>query len=154
MPGRTPARLADLESALSRVARTVWSLRVATYAAGAPVDRAGFALLARLADLGDARPSDLAAALGVDLSTVSRQARHLEDAGLLDRGTDPDDGRACRLTVNEAGRELLDDMRAGRQQLLARALSDWSPEDRDRLTDLLTRLADDLGPDLALEQPA
>jgi hypothetical protein len=27
-------------------------------------------------------------------------------------------------------------------------LRDWSDDDRDRLTDLLTRLADDLGPDL------
>lgn len=148
MPRTKNVRLAELEHALFRVGRTVAGLRVAAYAADSPIDKAGLATLSRLSERSDVRLSDLAAALNLDVSTVSRQVRHLEDAGLLQRAIDPDDRRAHRLTITEGGRRLVDQLRAARREMLCNALSAWSDEDRDRLTDLLARLADDLGPDL------
>jgi len=148
MPHIKSARLAALEHALFRVGRTVAGLKVAAYAADSPVDRAGVAMLSRLNDHGGIRLSDLAAALGLDVSTVSRQVRHLEEAGLVHRADDPEDRRAYRLSITDKGRDLLDQLRSARREMLCAALRDWSDDDRDRLTDLLTRLADDLGPDL------
>ena len=147
MPAAT-AHLAELERALFRVGRTVAALKVTSYAAGAPIDRAGLAALSRLSELDQVRLSDLAAALGLDVSTVSRQVRHLEDAGLVLRESDPDDRRAHRLSITAEGRQLLEQLRKARREMLCRALVGWSDADRARLTDLLARLADDLGPDL------
>lgn len=143
-----PAGLAELEQLLFRVARTVYATRVEAYAAGAPIERAGMAVLARLAARPEQRLSDLADDLRLDISTVSRHARTLEDAGLLDRVPDPDDRRAARLHLTAEGERVVEDIRAARRDLLARALAGWSSTDRATLTRLLARLADDLGPDL------
>lgn len=148
MPRTSTARLAELEHALFRVGRTVAGIKVAAYAADSPIDRAGVSVLSRINDLAGVRLSELATALHLDLSTISRQVRHLEDAGLVHRAEDPDDRRAYRLTITPEGRDLLHQLRTARRELLCTALRDWSDEDRDRLTDLLTRLADDLGPNL------
>jgi len=148
MPRSKTARLAELEHALFRVGRTVAALKVTTYAADSPIDRAGLAMLSRLTEHDDIRLSDLATVMHLDVSTVSRQVRHLEDAGLLRRAGDPDDRRVYRLSITDSGRHLLDQLRTARREMLCAALRDWSDDDRDRLTDLLTRLADDLGPDL------
>lgn len=148
MPRTKSARLAELEHALFRVARTVARLRVTAYAADSPIDAAGLATLSRLTDQHGIRLSELATVMHLDVSTVSRQVRHLEDAGLLRRQDDPDDRRAYRLSITDDGRRLVDQLRAARREMLCHALAEWSDEDRDRLTDLLTRLAADLGPDL------
>ena len=56
-----------------------------------------------LQDAGPLRASDLVARLGLDKSTVSRQVASLVDLGLVDRGADPDDGRAQVLTPSAEG---------------------------------------------------
>ena len=153
MPTRAQDRLAELEAALFRVSRTVWGARVSGYASSVPIERAGIALLGRLTECGDARLSDLAAQLGLDVSTVSRQVRQLVDLDLLERSPDPADGRAARLRVTDRGERVVEDVRAARRDLLGRALADWPTDDRTTLTRLLTRLADDLGTDLCSFAP-
>jgi DNA-binding MarR family transcriptional regulator len=149
MPTTTlaPDTLASLERALFRVARTVAGLRIAFFAQGIPCDRAGLAILGILESSGEPRLSDLAAALGVDLSTVSRQVRHLELAGLVARRSDPADGRASRVALTGRGSAVLTEVRDKRRALLADALQAWSSADREQLSQLLGRLAEDLGPD-------
>ena len=93
---------------------------------------------------GALRMTDLATVLDLDASTVSRHVRTLEDRGLVDRTTDPADGRATRLAVTDEGRERLEAGAARRRALVADMLQDWSPEDRETLRRLLTRLADDV----------
>ena len=90
------------------------------------------------------RASDLAAALKLDASTVSRQTHKLVDTGLIERTIDPVDGRACLLAVSERGREALAAAVSFRTVQLAELLKEWSPRDRGQLTALLDRLADDL----------
>jgi DNA-binding MarR family transcriptional regulator len=109
-----------------------------------PVDQAGLVVLHRLACAPAVRPSDIAADLGLDASTVSRHLRTLEQLALVDRTDDPDDRRAQRVSLSDRGREVLDRAIAQRQAVVAAALTGWSEADRRTLERLLVRLADDL----------
>ena len=68
------------------------------------LDRGGYWVLAKLASLAPIRLSDLAVALELDPSTVSRHIKTLWHAGLVGRESDPDDRRAALLTPTDAGR--------------------------------------------------
>jgi DNA-binding MarR family transcriptional regulator len=146
---RTEAAVEALEHALTRVARAVLRLGVPPHALGEgeQIDRAGYWALVRLDEATDAvRLSDLAALLELDLSTVSRQIRHLVDSGLVIRESDPVDGRACLLSLSPRGRSVLDAVRDARCQVLQAALGEWRGEERAEIAAALTRLADDLQP--------
>lgn len=134
--------IARLESALFRVVRSIAGLRPS--AAGDTCDKAALAVLSVLEECGPARLSELAGAIGLDPSTVSRHVRHLEEGGLLARHGDPSDGRAHQLLATSAGVAVLAAARGARQRILNAALADWPPGDRDLLGALLTRLAAEL----------
>ena len=108
------------------------------------VDQAGLVVLHRLACAPDVRPSDIAADLGLDASTVSRHLRALEQLGLVERAGDPEDRRAQRVSLSHHGRDVLDRAIAQRQAVVAAALAGWSDTDRRTLERLLVRLTDDL----------
>jgi DNA-binding MarR family transcriptional regulator len=111
---------------------------------GEELDFAAILLMKALAQRGPLRLSALAAVLDVDASTVSRQVRHLEDRGLLERTEDPDDGRASRIALSEAGRTRLEAGAQRRRALVGDLLETWAPEDREHLRVLLNRLLDGL----------
>src|SRR4051812_48047515 len=69
---------------------------------------AGYAILLHLVNQDAIRASDLVATLDLDKGFVSRQVAHLERLGLVERVSDPEDGRAQRITLTPAGRETLD----------------------------------------------
>ena len=133
------------------VARSLAALRVSpqTFGLDRRIDRAAYLALSRLVDLETTRMTELAGVLCLDLSTVSRQVRALEDAGLVVRTIDPDDRRASVLTPTPAGKDLVTRMKAAFSRLIDNALQDWSDRDRRTLNNLLTRLATDLRPDRA-----
>jgi DNA-binding MarR family transcriptional regulator len=108
------------------------------------LDRAGITLLAALDATADARPSDVAVTVGLDLSTVSRQTRQLEQLGLLSRRPDGADGRASRLSLTARGRDSLATIRARRAEMLGEVFSDWPDTDRHNFLRLLDRLMDGL----------
>ena len=58
---------------------------------------AAFAVLASLCHGTGARPSELASAVRLDPSTISRHVQTLEADGYLVKLRDPQDGRSCRL---------------------------------------------------------
>lgn len=93
------------------------------------------------------RISALAAAVGHDLSTISRRVSHLEGQDLLERAADPSDGRAFTVCLSPAGRTALHDERIARTGLLGAILVDWHEADLAELDRLLTRLSDDLAAD-------
>jgi len=101
-------------------------------------------LLHKLALTPGIRVADLADSCGLDASTASRHVRTLEDSGLLARVGDPDDRRAARLSLTQAGEDALDAALRVRAGLVSRAIEHWSATDRHRLTDLLGRLSGDL----------
>ncbi|HWD51542.1 MAG TPA: MarR family winged helix-turn-helix transcriptional regulator [Acidimicrobiales bacterium] len=148
-PGPAPAAgtagsvPADLERALTQVARAIIHLGVPpnALAEGESIDRAGYWLLVRVSEDGPVRLSDLADAVGLDLSTVSRQMGALVHGGLITKEPDPHDGRASFLSLSARGAAVLESVSEARRQALAEALTEWSGDERASLATGLLRLA-------------
>lgn len=109
---------------------------------GDEFDFSSLALLKAAAAQGPVRLSSLAGTLQLDASTVSRQVRTLEDRGLLERTTDPDDGRASRVNITDRGLRALEDGAQRRRDLIGDVLADWDDADREHLRVLLHRLSE------------
>ncbi|MFF8310544.1 MarR family winged helix-turn-helix transcriptional regulator [Streptomyces lydicus] len=103
------------------------------------MDRAAYLLLNRLDQEGPMGVKALAAGMGIDSSTVTRQVAPLVDSGLVSRATHPEDGRAVVLQLSERGHARLDEVRASRRALMALVTEEWSEEERAAFTTLLTR---------------
>lgn len=112
--------------------------------AGVSCELAGAAVLGRLELLGPVRLTELAAALGLDPSSVSRQVTALERSGWVAREKDPDDQRAQRLHLTAKGREVVDVLRQARVDALERLTPGWTSDEVDALADRLARLNTDL----------
>ncbi len=97
-------------------------------------------LLGLLDGHGPCRVGDLAALAGTGAGTTSRQAALAEDLGLVVRGPDPADGRACRLTPSPDGLAVLHLARAAQLEQLRQVLAGWDDADVDTLARLLRRL--------------
>jgi DNA-binding MarR family transcriptional regulator len=110
------------------------------------VDQGTMAVLGMLAKLGPTRPSDLAYETGLDLSTVSRHLRTLEQDGYVDRAVDPSDRRAQRMQVTDVGRRFVDQLWSERLDMFAAALADWDGAEVRQLAGQLRRLVKDVGP--------
>jgi DNA-binding MarR family transcriptional regulator len=76
----------------------------------------------------------LAAAEQVRPPTMSAIARELEAAGLIERQSDPRDGRAVLLRATPAGERLLHEGRRRRTAWLARQLASLPPDELATLT--------------------
>lgn len=76
------------------------------------------ALLILGAEPDGARLSEVAARVGVTLPATGRLLRRLERRGLLALATDPDDRRATRARLTEAGRNVRDGILAYRRRML------------------------------------
>ena len=103
------------------------------------MDRAAYLLLNRLDKEGPMGVKALAASMGIDSSTVTRQVAPLVDTGLVKRTSHPEDGRAVVLQLSPRGQSRLDEVRASRRQLMAELTHEWAPEEREVFCALLTR---------------
>lgn len=140
----TFALMSDLDLA-DQVTRQLLALtRLVKRAEAAPDEPGCLPLLAMLAEDGPFRAGEIAAELGVNPSTVSRQVAGLVRSGLVERRADPEDGRVSPLVVTAAGRRLLDLGRQRRAVQFGDALAGWSPEARARFADLLGCFVRDL----------
>lgn len=107
---------------------------------GDRLDRLALMILGTLSHRGPSRLTAIAEICGFDPSTASRQVSALEQAGLLERTTDPDDRRAVLLKASPKGKRLLQRLEVGRRKRLERILSGWTPDEVATFTDLLGRL--------------
>ncbi|MCF6745912.1 MarR family transcriptional regulator [Blastococcus sp. KM273128] len=105
-----------------------------------PLERSAYLILGRLRDEGPLRNGALAALLGLDASTVSRHVASLQQAGLIAREADPEDGRACRLRLTATGHRAVAATRKARRGLVRELLNSWPADDRRTLAALLERL--------------
>jgi DNA-binding MarR family transcriptional regulator len=103
------------------------------------MDRAAYLLLNRLDKEGPMGVKALAASMGIDSSTVTRQVAPLVDTGLVKRTSHPEDGRAVVLQLSPRGQSRLEEVRSSRRQLMAELTHDWAPEEREEFCTLLTR---------------
>jgi DNA-binding MarR family transcriptional regulator len=111
---------------------------------GDRLDPGTFWLLKTISASGPLRVTELASSTNLDPSTVSRHVAQLDRTGLVERTPDPVDGRAHRVQLTPAGRELLQDAFHRRHELLRRALDGWHPDDISHLDRLLGRFVGDL----------
>jgi DNA-binding MarR family transcriptional regulator len=111
---------------------------------GETLDPGTFWMLKTITAHGAMRVTDLAQYANLDTSTVSRHVAQLHRTGLIERTPDPDDRRAQRVELSQAGRDQLDAAVRSRIALLEEGLGGWEPEELDDLGRLLTRLVGDL----------
>ncbi|MFC0625973.1 MarR family winged helix-turn-helix transcriptional regulator [Kribbella deserti] len=109
---------------------------------GDAVDHSLHIVLFQLKCTGAIRLSDLAAKVEVDASTMSRHIRSLEQAGLVQRSPDPNDGRATRVELTEHGLVQFEAASKRRQELLTQAMAGWDIDDIKTFERLMSRFAD------------
>lgn len=81
----------------------------------------------------------VASDLEVTPPSASVGVRRLEEAGLLERQPDPEDGRAVQLFLTAQGQALYERAQDFRRQKMRRLLSGLTPEEQETLLDLLER---------------
>jgi DNA-binding MarR family transcriptional regulator len=91
------------------------------------------AALATIERHGPLSPSELAEIERIKRPTATRILRHLEEAGLVERIKDPEDGRGAIVSVTPAGRSHLKRLRARKTAYLATRLHGLNAEDRRTL---------------------
>ena len=146
-PAPADATLGTIQDALGVAARRAKDLSLHEelgQRVGYRLEGPYYSTLARLGLGGPCTVSQLAEGLGLELSTVSRRVKALEERGLVARTTDTDDRRVSHLGLTDAGHELFEALSASWRQLLAEVLSDWSANDIDELARLFSRFAHDL----------
>jgi len=95
----------------------------------------------RLVKLGSLTQNDLADALNLDKSTVSRVVNRLVKKGYARRGQHPEDGRALLLEATSRGRALCFRIERDRVALERRLLADFSPQMLRIATRAISRVA-------------
>lgn len=133
--------LADVEEQMMVLAAYV---RGAIREAAARIDPAlqpfGLKILRQLRRNGPTHASAVAESLDVDRSVISRQARLLQDLGLLELKTDPADGRARFLAATPLAIAKMAEVPGSDKSLLYSRLSSWPEADLHQFARLLERL--------------
>lgn len=117
-----------LSAALERIARLV---RGAELPGG--LSSVAASTLFALATEGPTRLTTLAATEHVTQPAMTQLVRRLERDGLVERRSDPSDGRAVLVTITDAGAALSAERRTARAEALAAVLADLAREERDAL---------------------
>jgi len=138
----------DSAAALAGSLRTVvgrlsHQMRVPAVSQGVTPTR--LSALIALERAGVLRPSVLAASLGITPASTSRLVESLEAEAWVHRAVDPDDGRACLLSLTAGGAAMLARLRSETDSMLAGDLAALSPEARKALAEaipVLVELAD------------
>src|SRR6476620_9752114 len=97
------------------------------------VDPSTFPLVRALMCHHGMRLSDLATKVDLDASTVSRQIKQLEDKDIVERTTDPADGRASLVRLTSYGEEHMSAAFRRRFLRIKTVLDPWSEDDKTHL---------------------
>lgn len=138
--GMTQTLGADLLSVVARINR------LATQRVRLPLGYAQARLLSTIEDQGEARISDLAALDHCSQPTMTTQVRRLEEAGMVSRTVDPEDGRAVLIRITPKGVDTLRQVRLDRGAAIDPYLERLDVADRETLTEavrVLRRLLDE-----------
>ena len=87
-----------------------------------------------------ARPSELAASLGISKQSLNYLLRELERLGYLERRQDPDDLRGKRILVTRRGHAAIEVIRAAVHELEAEWAGELGPQRFAELRSLLVEL--------------
>ncbi len=92
----------------------------------------------------DVNPSQLASMHNVSKNTVSSLLRSLDEQGLIIQVLDPEDRRKFKVRLSDEGRRQVDASMPRHLEYLQRLTSDLSPDEREQLLMLLSKLHDSL----------
>ena len=134
-----------LAAAIVRMQRLFTHRRVfglAAAVAGVDISQQAMQVLTVIAQDGPLTLGDVAHGARMDAGAVSRQVRPLLDADYIERRPGP--GTSVIVEATPTGRAVIDDFQAVRDGHLARALADWSADDRAAFAELMTRFVNDV----------
>jgi len=104
-----------------------------------------FRILAVLADFGSARSAQVAEALGIEASAVTRFGDRMVAAGYVARDDEPAHSDAVTLELSTTGQDLVGQVTAWREQELARIFRQLPLAERAILTHALHQLVEATG---------
>ncbi|MCU1468751.1 MAG: winged helix-turn-helix transcriptional regulator [Actinomycetia bacterium] len=117
------------------------------------LDRASYLIARTLETTGPVSINGLANALGLDATTVTRQVATMEQARLIVRRADPNDGRVSMISLSQHGRRLMRAVQLARKERIATLLRDWTDDERRDLGRLLARFNEELTRDVITRVP-
>ncbi len=106
---------------------------------------AEWVLLRELYDVAAIAPSRLAERMGMTRGAITKLADRLLAKGLIARTANPDDARAQTLAITQSGRELIPELSALADRNDAEFFGHLTPDDRQRLEDVLRDIVDRRG---------
>ncbi|MGY4691042.1 MarR family winged helix-turn-helix transcriptional regulator [Salibacterium sp. K-3] len=112
--------------------------------AGVNLEPATFRIFVGIAHLQTTSVSDLAAMMGKNYSSVSRQIDKLETAGLVHTYPSSSDSRIRVSELTKYGGEINAMISLARERVMREALADWTPEEKASLLHHLRRLFESL----------
>jgi DNA-binding MarR family transcriptional regulator len=101
-----------------------------------------YRLLATLEESGPASQAALGRRSGIHLSDMVATINELADHNLVERAPDPADRRRNIISLTAAGKRQLRRLEKRLAETQDELLAPLSPEERERLTDLLSRVLD------------
>ena len=114
--------------------------------AGSELGPLALAALATIERSGPLTPSELATRERIKRPTATRVLARLGEEGLVDRATDPADGRSSIISITPEGRALLKRLRGRKNAYLARRLKGLDDDDAaalDRAAEILERVLEE-----------
>ena len=132
-----PVQLADLMHQLTKRLRRAQAERLAPLGL-TPAQERAMRLIARSDD--PPRMTELAERLGIVPRSLTTVIDALEEDGLVSREIDPRNRRAILLHLTGRGLAVRDELREARRRAAEDLFAPLSPDDRETLGDLLTRL--------------
>lgn len=145
----TPAT-ASIEKQLLVLSGRLRAINQVTEESRNGLDRSIYSIISLLADQGPLRLGQIAAAIRLDPSTVTRQVQAVVRMGLAERELDPIDRRATVLSLSAAGWDAVEQGRENRTAMLDAILARWDPTERQDLQEVLARFNDEV--DLWLDE--
>ena len=138
--------IAAVEAAMVAIRRRQSRKALARQSAGREMAARDLALIAVLDVVEEAEQAGRSATVGsvatamhVDQPRASKLVSAAIDAGLVHRQADQSDGRRAFLLLTDSGRAHLERTHRFRRQAFADAMRDWTPAERHRFAELLTR---------------
>jgi DNA-binding MarR family transcriptional regulator len=132
------AHLLEVEQAIAQLHQATRArLRDLAEIFGSDLQPAGYFVMRHVLATSPVRAGDIASALAMDKSAVSRQLSVLRSRGLIEVRSDPDDGRATLVVATDAAREALVRFRGEVRAEYARVLGDWDAAEIEQFATLL-----------------
>jgi DNA-binding MarR family transcriptional regulator len=144
--GSSDNHLIEVEQSIAQLHQATRArLRDLTEVFGSDLQPAGYFVMRHVLANSPVRAGDIASALGMDKSAVSRQLTVLRSRGLVDDSRDPEDGRATLIVATDTAREAFAQFRGEVRAEYARVLGDWDDTEIEQFAALLQKFNRSLG---------